>query len=785
MFQTLSYACSWRIGIRHLLHLLLGLCLSLSLVAGVEAQSLSLPDLTGNQQSGSEQQQGPKPDPESLRQSLDEVIATLENSERRSALLERLKELRNATAQVEEEEPPIHQGLLGALADTLSDFGEQAEAGQSPLDDWQRHFNQAWQEAVAIVSEAGWADVVRVIFEASVMLSLWVGVLAFLILGGRLIAQRQGWPLQLPREPRAWLLGIHFVRRLLPWLLAFALMLALAQFIEPGPGRSLGLVVAYIAFCGRLLSVVCEVVISVFSRGHRYVAVAYLRRRGVRRLFVIGALVALADALDSSRLIALLGDNLAGFLSILANVLAALIAGAFVLRFKRPIKHLICNRPYSQRKQANTFDELVCVLGRLWHIPALLLVGASLVAIFVSMGDAGGALTRSIISAALLVVTLVVTGLIRRNSEALGRRKRMSQYRKRLERFGYALSHLLCWFVFAELSLQVWGGSLIGIGRQGVASAQIGQALLAIGFTVLLAWLAWIFADTAIHRALMSSARARGGRVNSARVQTITPLIRNVIFATIVIIAAIVGLANLGVNVTPLLAGAGVIGLAVGFGAQTLVQDLITGMFILIEDSLAIDDFVDLGGYMGTVEGLTLRTVRLRDIDGIVHTITFSQINSIHNMSRQFGIALMRVRIPHGIKIDDAITLMREVAEELRQDPMMRHHIWSPLEMQGIESFEEGAAVLRMHMRTAPVKQWDVARAFNLRLKQRMEAAGMDMAMPRMSIQMENRTGQERKDTASDDRDTSGRALGEAGIADPEGDTSRSGGSPDASPSQD
>ncbi|MFC3282235.1 mechanosensitive ion channel family protein [Litchfieldella rifensis] len=779
MFQPLLSVTAWRHGVRH--SLLLLLCLSLSLLAAGNLQAQSLPGLPGG-----EEQKAQEPDPQELRKSLDEVIATLENDERRGALLERLKELRKATAQVEDEETIPRQGLLGALAETLSDFGEQAEAGRSPLAIWQRQVDQARGDVRDLVSDAGGVKLVRLAIETAVMLGIWVGMLIILIAAGRLLAQRYDWPLVLPREPKAWLLGVHFLRRLLPWLLAFALMLALAQFIPANPGRTIALVVAYVALCGRLLAVVSETVFSVFSHGHRHAAVTLLRQRGGRRLFAIGALVALADALDSSRLIDLLGGDLAGLLSVLANVLAALITGAFVLSFKRPVKHVIRNRAYSQRKQASTADDVIRVLGGLWHIPALLLVGASLVAIFVSVGDAGGALTRAIISAALLVLTLVVTGLIRRHGETVTRRKRISQYRKRLERFGYALAHMLCWVAFAELSLQVWGGSLIGIGGQGVASARIGQALLAMGFTVLLAWLVWIFADTAIQRALTSSARARGRQVNSTRVQTITPLVRNVIFATIVVIAAIVGLANLGVNVTPLLAGAGVIGLAIGFGAQTLVQDLITGVFILIEDSLAIDDYVDLGGHMGTVEGLTLRTVRLRDIDGIVHIITFSQIKSIHNMSRQFGIALMRVSIPHSMKIDDAIALVREVADELRQDPVMRHNIWSPLELQGIERFEEGAAVLRMRMRTAPVMQWDVARAFNLRLKQRMDAEGLELAMPRLSIQMEGRAGGTSRGEATgesphEDRDASGRAPGEAGAADPRGATSVSGGSPDPS----
>ncbi|MDR5906968.1 mechanosensitive ion channel family protein [Franzmannia qiaohouensis] len=767
--------CGW------LLLVLLSLCVALPQQA--DAQALPLSGLTGSDEEQEEH------DPQAFLESLDEVIATLEDASRRGTLVESLRELREAAAQAEGEEPTLQrQGLLGALADTLSDFGDQAEAGQSPLDVWQTQFDQALSESLELLDEASSGELMRLAIEATVMLGIWVGLLIILMAAARLVAQRHDWPLRLPREPRAWQLIIHLLRRLLPWLLAFLIMLGVGQFVPESAGRTLALVVAYVALCGRLLAVIVEVVMSAFTRGHRFVAVSHLRQRALRRLFAIGALVALADALESGYLIELLGGNLSSLLSVLANILAALLAGSFVMRFKRPIKHLIRNRPYAQRHRSSTSYDLIWALGGLWHVPALLMVGASLLAIFISVGDAGGALTRAIISASLLVLTLVVTGLIRRHGETVTRRKRISQYRKRLERFGYALAHMVCWVAFGELSLQVWGGSLLGLGQQGVASARIGQALVAIGVTMLLAWLAWIFADTAIQRALSSSARARGRRVNSARAQTITPLIRNVIFATIVVIAAIVGLANLGVNVTPLLAGAGVIGLAIGFGAQTLVQDLITGIFILIEDSLAIDDFVDLGGHLGTVEGLTLRTVRLRDLDGIVHIITFSQIQSIHNMSRQFGIALMRVRIPHAMKIDDAISLVREVADELRQDPMMRHHIWSPLELQGVERFEEGAAVLRMRMRTAPVMQWDVARAFNLRLKQRMEEDGLDMAMPRMSIQMEGRLGETldegQGETPDAPQDSAGREPGEAGVADPEGETSPSGGSPSSAPSR-
>ncbi|MEG3081258.1 mechanosensitive ion channel family protein [Halomonas sp. 5021] len=704
------------------------------------AQAISLPSLGGGD---SEEQNDVNS--EDFQGSLNDVISMLEDEERRSELINSLRELQTTTEEASNDDGVVRQGVLGALADTLTDIGEQAQAGGSPIEEWQRQLVNGGEGLQAVASSASRGEMIRAVAEGAVLAVVWVGLLVSMIGAGRVIANRREWPLDLPRDPKGWLMVVHFFRRILPWILAFAITLGIGQLMAYSPGRTMVLVVAYICVCGRLLSVVFETVVAFFSRGHRFTAVQLLHQRALRGLFVIGALIALGDAVNSTRIVEMLGNELSSLVSVLANMLAALISARFVIKFKRPVRHLICNRPYKQRRDANTAVEMIRALGGLWHIPALLLVGGSLLAIFITVGDVGTALARSIISASLLVLTLVVTGLLRRQAERLGqrrhRRRRQSQYRKRLERFGFVLAHICAWVVFAELSMQVWGSSMFGLGQRGLAGAQLGPALVSLGGTVLLAWLVWIFADTAIQRALISSTRSRGKRVNQARAQTITPMIRNVIFITILIIAVIAGLANLGVNVTPLLAGAGVIGLAIGFGAQTLVQDLITGIFILIEDSLAVDDFVEINGHMGTVEGLTLRTVRLRDLDGIVHIITFSRIESIHNMSRQFGIALMRIRIPHDMNIDDAIHLMQETAQELRKDPMMRHHIWSPLEMQGIDSFDDGGAILRMRFRTAPEMQWDVARAFNLMLKQRMEADGVDLGVPRLSVSMEGLAG--------------------------------------------
>ncbi|XGA81739.1 mechanosensitive ion channel [Halomonas sp. CH40] len=674
-----------------------------------------------------------------FQRSLDDVVTLLESDEQRQQLLSSLKELQTVNAATQEE-VISRQGLLGALAETLTDIGEQAQEGGSPQEKWTQQLNDGLEDLQQLGSNASLSELAKTAADGLVLGGVWAILLIVMIAIGRLIATRKGWPHDLPRDPKGWLMAVHFLRRMLPWALSFAIVLGLGQLLPASAGRTAALVLAYVCLCGRALSVVFETVIAFFSRGHRFTAVRLLQLKALRRLFVIGALIALGDAVNSSRLVDMLGGELSNLVSIFANMLAALISARFIFKFKRPIRHLICNRPYHLRRDASTAVEISRALGGLWHIPALLLVGGSLLAIFISVGDVGTALARSIVSASLLVLTLVITGLLRRQAERIGKhrhRRRTSQYRKRLERFGFVLGHIVSWVIFAELFMQVWSSSLFGIGHQGLAGAGIGEALLSLGATVLLAWLVWILADTAIQRALITSAGSRGRRVNQARAQTITPMIRNVLLVTILIIASIAGLANLGVNVTPLLAGAGVIGLAIGFGAQTLVQDLITGIFIVIEDSLAVDDFVQINGHMGTVEGLTLRTVRLRDLDGIVHIITFSRIDSIHNMSRQFGIALMKIRIPFDMKIDSAINLMQETALALRQDPMMRHYIWSPLEMQGVNGFEEGCPILRMRFKTAPEMQWDVARAFNLLLKQRMEAQELNLGAPRLSVSME------------------------------------------------
>jgi small-conductance mechanosensitive channel len=700
------------------------ICL-LTLLPMAPAHAVSLPGLLGSNTKTQPQADVP------LGQSLDEVIKTLENDQQRTKLLSDLKKLRETTQKAQ---PAAELGVLGLIGGTLSSLEQQFSGADSPINRWSSEFDQARDELTALMLPA--SEWLPIIFAFAMILMLWSLLAAILIWLSHRVRERFGLTEELPQHPKTWDLLRFALRKLGPWLIALVITVYMSYALPSSLGKSLAMVLAYALVVGTCFSAICVVAFSVLDGPHRHRALYILRHQAFRPLWLIGSFAAFGEAVSDPRLAESLGQHLSHVAATIANVMAALSTGVFILRFRRPIAHLIRNQPLSRRLTRRALSDTIEIVGTFWYLPALLLVGISLFATFVSAGDTSTALRQSLLCTVLLVLCMVINGLVRRHSLKPQRgHKRHALYSDRLKSFVYTLAHLVVWLVFIELGLRVWGLSLIRFTEGD--GHEISVKLFGLAGTLLFAWLIWILSDTAIHHALT---RSRKGLAN-ARAQTMMPLIRNVLFVTIFIIAAIVALANMGMNVTPLLAGAGVIGLAIGFGAQSLVADLITGLFIIIEDSLAIDDYVDVGGHLGTVEGLTIRTVRLRDIDGIVHTIPFSEIKSIKNYSREFGYAIFRVAIPYNMEIDDAIKLMRDVGQKMRNDPLQRRNIWSPLEIQGVESFESGSAILRARFKTAPIKQWEVSRAFNLSLKRHLDEAGLDLATPRLSVQVVTAAG--------------------------------------------
>lgn len=699
------------------------ICL-LALLPLASTQAAGLPGLLG---SSTTQAQPTEP----LGQSLDEVIKNLENDQQRSKLLADLKKLRDATKQAQ---PEAEIGVLGLIGSTLGDLEKQFSGADSPTYRWSREIEQAKDELVALMLPA--SQWLPIIFAFALIIMAWSLLAALLIWVSHRVRLRFGLSEELPQHPKAVDMLRFALRKLGPWLVALVITVYMSYALPSSLGKDLAMVLAYALVIGTCFSATCVILFSLLDGPHRHHALHILRHQAFRPLWWIGSFAAFGEALSDPRLVATLGVHLAHTAATFANVMAALSTGLFIIRFRRPIAHLIRNQPLSRRLTRRALSDSIELIGTYWYVAALILVGVSLVATFISAGDTSTALRQSLICTVLVVLCMVINGLVRRHAQKPQRgHKRHALYSDRLKSFVYTLVHLMVWLVFIELGLRVWGMSLISFTEGD--GHEISVKLFSLGGTLLFAWLIWILSDTAVHHALT---RSRKGLAN-ARAQTMMPLIRNILFVAIFIIALIVALANMGMNVTPLLAGAGVIGLAIGFGAQSLVADLITGLFIIIEDSLAIDDYVDVGGHLGTVEGLTIRTVRLRDIDGIVHTIPFSEIKSIKNYSREFGYAIFRVAIPYNMEIDDAIKLMRDVGQKMRTDPLQRRNIWSPLEIQGVESFESGSAILRARFKTAPIKQWEVSRAFNLSLKRHLDEAGLDLATPRLSVQVVTTSG--------------------------------------------
>ncbi|WP_413247353.1 mechanosensitive ion channel family protein [Pseudomonas sp. Marseille-Q5115] len=689
------------------------------IAVALPAQASGLPSLLG----GSAKSEVPA---ENLDQSLDQVIATLENDAQRARLLSDLKQLREASHKAK---PAQEEGVVGLLGGTVRALERQFAGEDSPLSQWLEELTLARTELLDRASTVVDQGTVALVFMATIL--AWALLASLLNWLSQRMRERFGLTEELPQHPSTWDLLRFALRKIGPWLVALGLTLGIGYAVPSSLGKDLALVVAYALVVGTCFAAICVIAFSLLDGPHRHRALYILRRRAFRPMWLIGSFAAFGEALSDPRLVAGLGPHLAHTAAALANVLAALFSGLFILRFRRPIAHLICNQPLDRRLHKRAMTDTLEVLGTYWYLPALVLVGVSLVGTFISAGDTSTALRQSLLCTVLLVVCMVINGLVSRQAQKPSHRpRRQEAYAERLKSFFYTLVHIFVWMVFLELGLRVWGLSLIRF-TEG-SGHDFSLRLFGLTGTLMFAWLVWILADTAIHLGL---ARSRKGLAN-ARAQTMMPLIRNVLFVAIFVIAGIVALANMGVNVTPLLAGAGVIGLAIGFGAQSLVADLITGLFIIVEDSLAIDDYVDLGGHLGTVEGLTIRTVRLRDIDGIVHTIPFSEIKSIKNYSREFGYAIFRVAIPYTVGIDDAIKLMRDVGQKMHSDPLLRREIWSPLEFQGVESFESGSAVLRARFKTAPLKQWEISRAFNLLLKRTLDEAGLDLATPRLSVQV-------------------------------------------------
>jgi len=275
-----------------------------------------------------------------------------------------------------------------------------------------------------------------------------------------------------------------------------------------------------------------------------------------------------------------------------------------------------------------------------------------------------------------------------------------------------ALTVLQAWSVAAF----AWLGS--DLGRRVIGN------VLSIGMELFVALALWEILASAIERYL--SGLDATGIPRQTRIRTLLPLLRTAMMSVLVVLTSLIILSHIGVDITPLLAGAGVVGVAIGFGSQALVKDIITGLFILMEDQIAIGDVVDVGrDRVGVVEAITVRTIRLRDQAGAVYTIPFSEVTTVKNLTRDFAYVVARIAISYSEDIDRVVEILRQVSEELMADEELRPLILDPFDYQGVDTLDAASVVLLVRIRTVPAKQAVVGRAFNRLVKMAFDEHGI------------------------------------------------------------
>lgn len=242
----------------------------------------------------------------------------------------------------------------------------------------------------------------------------------------------------------------------------------------------------------------------------------------------------------------------------------------------------------------------------------------------------------------------------------------------------------------------------------------------------------------AIHRVLPRLREVIAARQETAecsqRVRTLSRVVRYALTVATAVIAALLILGELGVSVAPILGAAGVAGIAVGFGAQSLVKDYFTGFFLLLENQIRLGDVVEAGGKSGVVEELTLRYLRLRDYSGNVHFVPNSNISTVTNMSMGFAYAVIDVGVAYGTEVEQAMKVMHAVGRAMRDDPLFAPRILDDLEMAGVDQWADSAVVIRCRFRVAPLEQWNVRREFLQRLKAAFDREGIEIPYPHLQI---------------------------------------------------
>ena len=453
----------------------------------------------------------------------------------------------------------------------------------------------------------------------------------------------------------------------------------------------------------------------------------------LRRITVVGAFGAAMIAL--ARLFGL-SLSAAASLSRLVALIVSVMVGIFILQNRRAVARRLRAVPDA----IGTWARFRNGFAGIWHYLALVAIAA--VWMLWAAGNANfgtvGVSRLSLLlgSVAILVagrlVAIVAVGLVDRTFDWTRRpisaggepalASRINRYR--------AVARLVAVAVIGAATavglLQFWGADAFAWFRQGRIGERLVSASATVAVAAIVGVVVWEFAQAQLERRLVRLTTA-GSAADVARLRTLLPLLRAVLFAIVLSVVGLTALSELGINIAPLLASAGIVGIAVGFGSQKLVQDVIGGMFVLFENAIRIGDWVTVAGMSGSVEQMSLRNIWLRGGDGAVHIIPFSAVTSISNTNRGVGNAAISVTVAHREDIERVFAILRDIAAEMRSEPEFAGLMLGDAQLW-VDSMKEWGVVISGQIVCTDAGRWGVQHEFNRRMQRRFQAEGVALS---------------------------------------------------------
>jgi small-conductance mechanosensitive channel len=272
-------------------------------------------------------------------------------------------------------------------------------------------------------------------------------------------------------------------------------------------------------------------------------------------------------------------------------------------------------------------------------------------------------------------------------------------------------------------------------------SIQVTVTCLRILLTIVIAYIAIRLLRVGLDKleAFLTFAAERteiAGSAANRRVKTLLGVIRTIAVVVIWFMVVLISFSHIGINIGPILAGAGIVGLAVGFGAQNLVRDLVSGFFMILENQIRVGDVAAINGTGGLVENISFRTIVLRDLEGVVHVFPNGSINTLANRTKEWSAYVLDVRVAYKEDTDEVVQVMRQVADGMQQEREYGPAMLEPIEIFGVDAFTDSAVNIKARLKTVPLQQWNVGREYRRRLKKAFDAAGIEIPFPYRTLYM-------------------------------------------------